>query len=118
MYQTASVPIIIPSSDIDTECTLSPEEVDEGKRIFGVSTQQRREIGEHQRSIFSQGVVPCQSKCITSSICGQILIQKRKTTALLRLCLYPKPLLEPLPPPIAWGQTHEATARWTFMQFF
>ena len=112
MSQTASVPIILPSSDIVTERTLSLEKVDEGKRIFGVSAQRRWEIVENTRDQYSaKEWYHVRAKHITSSICGQILTQKRKTVALLRLCFYPKPLLEPLPPPIAWGRTHEATAR-------
>ena len=47
---------------------------------------------------------------ITSSICGRILIQKKKTIPLLRQCLYPKPLLDLLPPPIAWGRQNESVA--------
>jgi len=37
-----------------------------------------------------------------------ILSQKVKTLALLHRCLYPKPLLDPLPPPIAWGRQNVA----------
>ena len=86
MSQTASVPIILPSSDIVTERTLSPEEVVEGKQIFGVSAQQRREIEENTRvQSLAKEWYYVRAKRITSSICGRILTQKRKTVALLRL---------------------------------
>ena len=39
-------------------------------------------------------------KRITGSICGRILCQKKKTPSLLVYCLYPKPLLDPVPAPI------------------
>ena len=44
-----------------------------------------------------------QFQRIMAYICGKILIQKKKTVSLLHQCLYPKPLLDPLPLPIAWG---------------
>ena len=34
---------------------------------------------------------------ITSSICGLILTQKKKSVPLLKRCLYPKPLFDPFP---------------------
>ena len=46
---------------------------------------------------------------MTGSKCGKILNQKTKTTALLRHCLYPKPL-DPLPLSISWGIQNEAVA--------
>ena len=41
---------------------------------------------------------------ITGSKCGRILEQHTRTEALLRNCLYPKPMLNPLPKSIAWGR--------------
>ena len=38
------------------------------------------------------------------------MYQKKRTVSLLAYCLYPKPLLDPLPAPIAWGHQHESTA--------
>ena len=47
---------------------------------------------------------------ITSSICGWILIQYKKTLSLLYQCLYPKPMFDPLPAAITWGQQNESVA--------
>ena len=47
---------------------------------------------------------------ITGSVCGRILIQRKKTIPLLRHCLYKKSLLNPLPAAIAWGREKEKTA--------
>ena len=46
---------------------------------------------------------------ITGSKCGRIIFGKEKTVALLRFCLYPKPMLY-LPKPIAWGRENEPKA--------
>ena len=54
---------------------------------------------------------------ITSSICGRILTQKVKTISLLLQCLYPKPLLHPLPAPIAWGRQNESVACERYKEF-
>ena len=43
---------------------------------------------------------------ITGSKCGKIIIQKEQTVALLRFCIYPKPMIY-LPKPIAWGKDNE-----------
>ena len=37
-------------------------------------------------------------------------MSEEKTASLLVYCLYPKPLMDPLPAPIAWGRQHESTA--------
>ena len=52
---------------------------------------------------------------ITGSKCGRIIIQKEKTVALLRFCLYPKPMIY-LPKPIAWGRDNEPNARSKYME--
>ena len=109
--QTEYVPIITPSSIVDTKRILTLEEIDQAKHRFLVSAARRQQVEEHTRD---QSLVrewhDIRAMRITSSICGRILVQKRKTVALLMYSLYPKPLLEPLPPPIAWGRKHEATA--------
>ena len=61
-----------------------------------------------------------QSKCarwyearrvrITGSKCGRVITQKEKTVALLRFCLYPKPMMH-LPKAIVWGKNNEPNAR-------
>ena len=50
-----------------------------------------------------------RSRRITGSKCGKILCQNKKSVALLRQCVYPKPL-DPPPAPIAWGRHYEALA--------
>ena len=52
---------------------------------------------------------------ITGSKCGRIITQKEKTVALLRFCLYPKPM-KYLPKPIAWGKDNEQNARCKYME--
>ena len=52
---------------------------------------------------------------ITGSKCGRIIAQKQKTVALLRFCLYPKPMIY-LPKPIAWGRENEPNARSKYIQ--
>ena len=56
-------------------------------------------------------------QCVTSSTCGKILTQKKKTIGLLRQCLYPKPLLNPLPPPIAWCRENEEIVYRKYKEF-
>ena len=51
-----------------------------------------------------------RARRITSSICGRILIQHKKTLPLLYQCLYPKPMFDPLPAAIAWGRQNESVA--------
>ena len=54
---------------------------------------------------------------ITSSICGQILMQKKRSVPLLTQILYRKPFFDPLPPPIAWGRQNESTALRKYEEF-
>lgn len=65
---------------------------------------------ETRSQYFSKVWHEVRYKRITGSTCGRILCQKKKTASLLVYCLYPKPLLDPLPAPIAWGRQHESTA--------
>ena len=52
---------------------------------------------------------------ITGSKCGRILIQKKRTVALLRFCLYPRPLIY-APKAISWGRKKEPVARTAYIQ--
>ena len=80
-----------------------------------MSGTQRQHIGEVTRDQYaSREWYHVRARRITSSICGRILTQKHKSVALLRHCLYPKPLHKPLPPPIAWERRNEATACCTY----
>ena len=53
---------------------------------------------------------------ITGSKCGHVLMQKKKTEALLRYCIYPKPKIH-LPKAILWGRTNEDTARLQYVKY-
>ena len=76
-----------------------------------VTDMERFDIERETRSQqFSKIWHEVRYKRITGSICGRILCQKKRTASLLAYCLYPKPLLDPLPAPIAWGRQHESTA--------
>ena len=109
--QVASCPVIPPSSNVSTERILSAVLLDQAVENFQVSTTHRQHIEKVTRDqSASRKWYHVRAQRITSSICGRILIQKQKSVALLRHCLYPKPLHEPLPPPIAWGQRNEGTA--------
>lgn len=53
---------------------------------------------------------------ITGSKCGRIILQKKKTEALLRYCLYPKPMNH-LPKSISWGIQNEPKARDSYVNY-
>ena len=53
---------------------------------------------------------------ITGSKCECVVNQKERTVALLRFCLYPKPMLDPLPLPISWGRNNEMRACYAYVK--
>ena len=53
---------------------------------------------------------------ITGSKCGRILIQQKRTVALLRFCLYQKPFYN-APKPIEWGRRNEPVARRAYVAY-
>ncbi len=53
---------------------------------------------------------------ITGSKCGKILKQKKRTVALLRFCLYPRPFHH-TPKAISWGRKNEPVARSAYIQY-
>ena len=111
--QTVSVdpPVIPPLNNVNTERIVNADVIDQAIERFQVSTIHRQHIEEITRDqSTTREWYDVRAQRITSSICGRILIQKQKSVALLRCSLYPKPLCEPLPPPIAWGRKHEVTA--------
>ena len=81
------------------------------KASLNVSCETREKIELETRSqSASQEWYAVRSKRITGSKSSKILSQKKRSISLLRECLYPKPLLEPLPKPIAWGRNSEPVA--------
>ena len=50
---------------------------------------------------------------ITGSKCGRLVLQKKKTVALLQFCVYPKPMFY-FPRAIAWGKTNEHRANMAY----
>ena len=114
---TADIPsvsaLVNPSSnhDIYTAHALSPEDITARKELFHVSTALQHQIEERTRKQSNTDEwYDVRAQRITSSMCGQILNQNSKTVALLHRCLYPKPLLDPLPRPIVWGRKNEEIA--------
>ena len=80
------------------------------KSSLNVSLEERIRIERETRNQSSQHEwYILRSKRITGSKCGRILNQQQKTISLLKQCLYPK-LLDPPPPPIAWGRHNESRA--------
>ena len=53
---------------------------------------------------------------ITGSKCGRILNQKKRTEALLKFCLYPRPF-DVIPKQIVWGRDKEPAARQGYIQY-
>ena len=53
--------------------------------------------------------------CITGSKVGRVLQQHERTVALLQFCNYPKPMLNPLPRAISWGNRNEAKVYQAYM---
>ena len=107
------VPVLVnpPSTVANTERILTADVLDQAIDRFQVSTTRRQHIEEVTRGqSATKEWYDVRAQRITSSICGRILSQKQKSVALLRHCLYPKPLCDPLPPPITWGRIYEATA--------
>ena len=47
---------------------------------------------------------------VTRSKCGRVLKQQEMTVALLRFCIYSKPMLNALPKAIFWGRNNEMAA--------
>ena len=78
------------------------------KRSFQVSNALHFHIEEDTRQQSScKKWFSVRAQRVTGSICGKIVTQK-KTISLLRQCLYPKPMPEPLPPALSWGRQNEA----------
>ena len=105
-----------PSVSINNEPNTTPAyaaRVQDGDRIatfkdrLRVSSSKRCQIEEDTRQqSSSKEWLFVRAHRITSSICGRILIQHKKTLPLLYQCLYPKPL----PAAIAWGRQNESVA--------
>ena len=91
-------------------CHLPQEEVKHLKDEFQVTPELCFQI-ERETRLQTQSSVGYQVRVrrITSSKCGRILMQRKWTPALLKSCLYPKPLY-PLPQSIAWGIRNEPVA--------
>ena len=87
-------------------CTLCVDE----KAALNVSLNERAriEVNTQNQSLQQEWHVE-RLKRITGSKCGKILCQKKRSVALLRQCVYPRPL-DPLPAPIVWGRHYEAIA--------
>ena len=97
---------------------LSSDDIAIRKKSFNVSTALQDSIEERTRKQFqTEEWHRLRVQRITSSTCGLILTQKKKTVALLRQCLYSKPLLHPLPVPIAWGRKNEQIACRKYEEF-
>lgn len=80
------------------------------KASLNVSSIERERIEAETRMQAKQEEwFAVRAKRITGSKCGRILCQIKKTTSLLRECLYPTPL-NPPPKPIAWGRRFEQVA--------
>ena len=96
-------------NDMDVRTTTA-EKISEVKSSLSVANTIRCdiELKTRQQSATKEWHY-ARVRRITSSICGQILTQKKKTVALLCRSLYPKPL-DPLPPPMAWGRQNEQVA--------
>ena len=111
IIQSALVPVSSRTTNVNTERIFTADLLDQGIQRFQVSTMNRQHIEEvtRGRSTTTEWY-HARAQRITSSICGRILIQRQKSLSLLRHCLYPKPLREPLPQPIAWGRKYERTA--------
>ena len=94
---------VVQSDEMTLQCLLV-------KLNLRVTPHERQRVEMETRSQSLQPEWHClRYKRITGSKCGRILIQKKKTVALITYCLYPKPL-DPLPAPMVWGQHHESIA--------
>ena len=113
LFETASTSSGRSTTD-STECTtriLDDVSLATFKDGLNVSSALRHQIEESTRQQSSSTEwFSARAHRITSSICGQILTQKKKTIPLLKRCLYHKPLFDPLPAVIAWGRQNEAIA--------
>ena len=126
-YSLNSRLLQIHSSVSTTACDTTPaysarvldvETINTFKDSLRVSSTDRCRIEEDTRQqSSSKEWFMVRAHQITSSICGCILIQKKTTVPLLRQCLYPKPMFDPLPAAIAWGQQNEAVACSKYKEF-
>ena len=83
-----------------------------------VSTSLQHNAEERMRTQFNtKEWYQLRAHRITSSTCCLILNQRNKTLPLLHWCLYPKPLLNPLPSSVAWGQQNEKVACKKYTEF-
>ena len=105
-------------TDSDTECEVmmrSPEMLAAVEKLC---------IGSEQRELLEMGTREQNNDLwhearryrITGSKCGRILMQKTRTVALLRLCLYPKPFSN-TPRQIQWGRNNEPLAREAYVKY-
>ena len=104
MEETASTSLqaISREDDSDDEEMCIPEEDGQGidYEQLGLKVTATERFSQHHSELWQN----VRYKRITGSICGRVLCQKKKTDSLLMYCLYPKPLLDPLPAPIMWGR--------------
>ena len=95
------------------ERTVTTEEVLEGIHL---TSEERLKLEKDTRSQSSCSKWYEARRCrITGSKCGRIISQKEQTVALLRFCLYPKPMIH-IPKPIVWGRENEPKARCKYVE--
>ena len=105
------------SNDMSTPpTTISPtaEELEvmcqETRKTFNVSSTERKSIEMRTRGQFnSPEWFVVRARRISGSKCGKILLQKKKTPALLKSVLY-RQEMKSVPKPILWGRMKEKEA--------
>ena len=115
-YPVEALPPVNISSEPNTTPTYTARTLDVDtiitfKDSLRVSSSDRCRIeADTRQQSSSKEWFSVRARRITSSICGRILIQHKKTLPLLLQCLYPKPMFDPLPAALAWGRQNESVA--------
>ena len=111
-------------TDVSTPpTTISPtaEELEvmcqETRKTFNVSSTERKSIEMRTRGQFnSPEWFVVRARRISGSKCGKILLQKKKTPALLKSVLY-RQEMKSVPKPILWGRMKEKEALSEYVHF-
>lgn len=101
----------------DLSINIEEKTKDDILENLSLTAQQRIDLEKKTRSQASSAQWYEARRCrITGSKCGKVLLQTQKTVALLRFCIYPKPMLI-LPKPLAWGKKNEHKACLAYVNY-
>ena len=107
-----------PSTAIEDSCLTSArsEEMQTVVEKLCLTSEQRQSLEFCTREQNNRAWHQARRCRITGSKCGRVLIQKTRTVALLRFCLYPRSF-NYLPKQIEWGRKNEPVARKAYVEY-